>query len=100
MEGDRKHARLFGYVTTDGAGKFELRTIRPAGYPESDLPGHIHLEVSSTDGLGLITEIQFEDDPRLTPRMRDRSRAEQFVIAPVVKEPDGSQRVEVDLRLH
>src|SRR5262249_46148583 len=50
MEGDRRHARLFGYATTDDAGKFELRTIRPAGYPESDLPAHIHVEVSSTDG--------------------------------------------------
>jgi hypothetical protein len=99
MEGDRKHARLFGYITTDDAGKFELRTIRPAGYPESDLPAHIHLEVSATDGPGLITEVQFEDDPRLTSRMRDRSRGERFIIAPVLKGPDESQRVEVELRL-
>ena len=39
-EGDVRHARLFGYVKTDKDGKFELHTIKPAGYPQSDLPAH------------------------------------------------------------
>ena len=30
MEGDRKHARLFGYLKANEEGRFELRTIRPA----------------------------------------------------------------------
>jgi protocatechuate 3,4-dioxygenase beta subunit len=99
-EGDRKHARLFAYLRTDDAGRFELRTVRPGGYPGSDLPCHIHVEVDRTDRLpaGLITEVLFDDDPRLTAEWRARSRQEGFVIAPVKKERDGSQRVEVELK--
>ncbi|MEP6951389.1 MAG: hypothetical protein ABI863_19020 [Ginsengibacter sp.] len=40
-EGDRKHARLFGYVRTNKDGRFELATIKPHGYPQSTLPAHI-----------------------------------------------------------
>ena len=46
-EGDMRHARLFGYVKTDKEGKFELHTIKPSGYPKSDLPAHIHVHVDA-----------------------------------------------------
>jgi protocatechuate 3,4-dioxygenase beta subunit len=100
VEGDRKHARLFGYLVTDDDGKFELRTIRPAGYPNSDLPAHVHIEVERPDGKSalLLTEIQFDDDPRLTKEWRDRSRKEGFLIAPVEIRSDRSQRVGAELR--
>jgi protocatechuate 3,4-dioxygenase beta subunit len=100
-EGDRKHARLFGYLTTDDEGKFELQTIRPAGYPDTDLPAHIHVEVEPAEKEAgtLVTEIQFDDDPRLTRAWRDRSRKEGFVIAAVEPGKDKVQRVRVELRL-
>ena len=41
--GDERHARLFGYLRTNQNGEYEFRTIRPAGYPRSDLPAHIHV---------------------------------------------------------
>jgi hypothetical protein len=99
-EGDRKHARLFGYLRTDEEGTFKLRTIRPGGYADSNLPAHIHVEVErpESQGGGLVTEIQFDDDPRLTADWRRRSQQEKFVIAEVQKGPDGSQRVQVELR--
>src|SRR5690349_21366556 len=40
--GDQGHARLFGYAKTDASGKFEIHTVKPSGYPQSDLPAHIH----------------------------------------------------------
>lgn len=101
MEGDRRHARLFGYLKTDAEGRFELRTIRPAGYPDSDLPAHIHVEVepaSQTAGR-LVTEIQFDDDPRLTAGWRERSRREGFLIAKVTADSGNRQRVEVELKM-
>jgi protocatechuate 3,4-dioxygenase beta subunit len=99
-EGDRKHARLFAYLRTDDAGRFELRTVRPGGYPGSDLPCHIHVEVEPAGLLptGLVTEILFDDDPRLTPAVRDRSLAEGFVLSRVRSERDRSQRVEAELK--
>jgi protocatechuate 3,4-dioxygenase beta subunit len=100
-EGDRRHARLFGYLKTDAAGRFEVRTIRPGGYPDSDLPAHIHVEVARTDtpAAGLITEIQFDDDPRLTAGWRNRSRQEGFVVAKVTADSAKRSRVDVELRM-
>jgi hypothetical protein len=91
--GDQKHARLFGYVVTDDQGRFEVKTIRPAGYPQSTLPAHIHVEVRSgtEDGRALITEVQFSDDPRLTPEARQRSERERFLICDVKRGPDGEE---------
>jgi protocatechuate 3,4-dioxygenase beta subunit len=101
MEGDRRHARLFGYLETDAEGRFELRTIRPVGYPDSDLPAHIHVEVEPANGAAgrLITEIQFDDDPRLTPAWRKRSQQERFIIVKVAADSGNRQRVEVELRM-
>jgi protocatechuate 3,4-dioxygenase beta subunit len=98
-EGDRRHARLFGYMKTDASGRFELHTIRPGGYADADLPAHIHVEVEHPGKRpgSLVTEIQFDDDPRLTPEWRRRSQQERFVIAKVGKDSQGRQQVRVEL---
>jgi protocatechuate 3,4-dioxygenase beta subunit len=100
-EGDRKHARLFGYLKTDDAGRFELRTIRPAGYPESDLPAHIHLEVERRDErqAAWVTELLFDNDPRLTPEKKARSEREGFIIGSVKTDSQKAQIVEIDLKM-
>lgn len=97
--GDQKHARLFGYVIADTQGTFEVKTIRPAGYPQSTLPAHIHVEVKSApeDNRALVTEVQFSDDPRLTPEARQRSERERFLICDV-KRSDGGEEVTARLR--
>jgi protocatechuate 3,4-dioxygenase beta subunit len=97
--GDTKHARLFGYVKTDSEGRFELRTIRPAGYPETDLPAHIHVHVDAPGSppRGTVTEIRFDDDPRLTIAWRERSKREGDVVCQVKKETDGGQSVTAEL---
>lgn len=87
--GDQKHARLFAYVKTDAKGRFALHTIHPSGYPRSDLPAHIHVEVE-----GLVTEILFEDDPRLTPAAREQGIAQGFQVAPPSPEAGGVTRYE------
>jgi protocatechuate 3,4-dioxygenase beta subunit len=99
-EGDRRHARLFGYLRTDADGRYVLHTIRPAGYPNADLPAHIHVEIEppAQPSGALVTEIQFDDDPRLTPEWRRRSRQEGFQIAKVHEDAGGAQRVQVDFR--
>ena len=101
-EGDRRHARLFGYLRTDDAGRFELRTIRPAGYPGSQLPAHIHVEVRRPEEsfARLVTEVQFADDPRLTAAMKARARTEGFAIISVRTGADdvASGRVDFQFR--
>ncbi len=80
-EGDRRHARLFGYLKTDEHGKFVLHTIHPRGYPRSVLPSHIHCEIGSPGYNGIITELRFDEDPRLTATQRAQSQSEHFFIA-------------------
>ena len=80
-EGDVRHARLFGYVKTDKDGKFELHTIKPAGYPQSDLPAHIHVHVWAEGYRNFVNEFLFDDDERLVGNIRENSVRNRFMIS-------------------
>lgn len=81
-EGDRRHARLFGYFKTNNDGTFEFNTIHPQGYPNSNLPQHIHFEVFSNSGQALIiTELLFDEDARLTSSIRERMINEGAIVS-------------------
>ncbi len=80
--GDQRHARLFGYAKTDASGKFEIHTVKPSGYPQSDLPAHVHVEVHQHESYATkITEFLFDDDERLVGQIRSNSQGEGFIIA-------------------
>jgi len=79
-EGDHRHARLFGYVKTDKNGKFELHTIKPSGYPKSDLPAHIHVQIVANGYQLYGTEFLFDDDERLVGQIRENSIKNRFLI--------------------
>jgi protocatechuate 3,4-dioxygenase beta subunit len=80
--GDQRHARIFGYAKTDAAGKFEIQTVKPSGYPQSDLPAHIHVEVHDLPGFQtMITEFLFDDDERLVGNIRTGAQRNHFLIA-------------------
>jgi protocatechuate 3,4-dioxygenase beta subunit len=81
--GDEKHARLFGYVRTDERGAFELRTNRPASYPDSELPQHIHVEISGAGFATLVTEVLFDDDRKLTAAQRQHAKNSGFQVVAV-----------------
>jgi protocatechuate 3,4-dioxygenase beta subunit len=91
--GDVRHARLFGYVRTDADGKFELDTIRPEGYPRSDLPQHIHIHFDAKGFRPTGSEILFDDDPRLTPRMRERGAEQDALITKPERTAEATERV-------
>lgn len=82
-EGDMRHARLFGYVYTDANGDFEIETIRPSGYPGSDLPAHIHIVMWKDEKYvpGVPGELLFDDDERLTPERKLRAIREGFLVS-------------------
>ena len=86
-EGDMRQARLFGYVKTDAAGKFELHTIKPSGYPRSDLPAHIHVHVWAEGYPPFVNEFLFDDDERLTGEIREQSIRNRFLIQQPEKAP-------------
>ncbi|MDX2218793.1 MAG: hypothetical protein SF172_07205 [Burkholderiales bacterium] len=66
-----RHGVYRGFVITDTEGRYRFDTIRPGGYPGTDIPQHIHLHVVEPGRCTTyIDDIVFEDDPRLTPRQR------------------------------
>ena len=66
-----RHGRLRGWVKTDAAGRYQFDTIRPGGYPNTNIPQHIHLHVIEPGrGTYYIDEMVFSDDPRLTAENR------------------------------
>jgi protocatechuate 3,4-dioxygenase beta subunit len=65
------HGLLRGWAKTNAAGRYSFTTIRPAGYPDSDLPAHVHMHVIEVGRCTYyIDDILFEDDPRLTKEKR------------------------------
>jgi protocatechuate 3,4-dioxygenase beta subunit len=82
-EGDHRHARLFGYAVTNNEGKIEIETIQPSGYPNSDLPAHIHISMWKNGSFvqGVPGELLFEDDKRLTEERKLRALHEGFIIS-------------------
>jgi protocatechuate 3,4-dioxygenase beta subunit len=80
-EGDFRHARLFGYVKTDKNGRIELHTIKPSGYPKSDLPAHIHVHVMAEGYQPYGTEFLFQDDERLKGEILNRAIVDGGMIA-------------------
>ena len=66
-----RHGRLRAWVKTDEEGRYHFETIRPAGYPDTDIPQHVHMHVIEVGRCTYyIDDILFEDDPRLTPAQR------------------------------
>jgi len=80
-EGDFRHARLFGYVKTGVDGQFELHTVKPSGYPRSDLPAHIHVHITAAGYKAYGTEFLFDDDERLKGYIREQAIQNQFLIS-------------------
>lgn len=81
VEGDRRHARLFAYLKTDVNGYFEVETIRPESYPDSELPQHVHCEITTADGKTLVSELLFRDDPKLNAAATARVLREGGFVA-------------------
>lgn len=69
----KRHGHLRGWVRTDAQGRYEFSTIRPASYPNSRNPQHIH-PIIKEPGLSLywIDEFLFDDDPVLTEQEKAR----------------------------
>lgn len=66
-----RHGHIRGWVKTNSKGEYEIKTIRPASYPNRNNPQHIHpIIYEPNKGYYWIDEFQFEDDPLLTPAAR------------------------------
>jgi protocatechuate 3,4-dioxygenase, beta subunit len=69
----KRHGHIRAWIKTGSDGKYQFTTIRPASYPNSTIPQHIH-PIVKEQGLSLywIDEFLFDDDPHLTENERKR----------------------------
>lgn len=91
--GGSNDPRLKGSMKTDRDGRYEFRSIRPASYPGTRNPQHIHAKVF---GAGYaergIPEYWFDDDPLINDEMRARY-ANLGTFSPLVSIKRGADGV-------
>jgi protocatechuate 3,4-dioxygenase beta subunit len=69
----KRHGHLRGWMITDAQGRYEFKTIRPASYPNSRNPQHIHPIIKESETkIYWIDDFLFADDPLLTDREKSR----------------------------
>jgi len=68
----KRHGHIRGWVKTDENGKYSIYTIRPAPYPNENIPAHIHTSIKEPDidNEYYIDEFVFDDDKLLTGAKR------------------------------
>ena len=68
----KRHGHIRGWVKTDEMGEYSIYTIRPAPYPNADIPAHIHTSIKEPDFENeyYIDEFVFDDDKLLTAEKR------------------------------
>lgn len=92
--------RLRGWAKTGADGRFELHTIRPAAYPSSTVPAHVHFAVFTTGERFHAGELRFADDPLVTAAEREASnRAGDFGEVRPVRLAERTQHVDWQRRL-
>jgi protocatechuate 3,4-dioxygenase beta subunit len=94
--------RIYGWMKSDSAGRFDLATIKPGHYPNMQVASHIHF---SFWGCGYppqwVDELRFEGDPYLTPAMIDEDRAhgDFATIQPLTRSSDRGLHCTVRFKL-
>jgi protocatechuate 3,4-dioxygenase beta subunit len=98
----KRHGHIRGWVKTDSNGKYTIKTIRPAPYPNDVLPAHIHLSIKEPDieTEYYTDEINFDDDKLLIPHFKrypQENRGGSGVVRILLK--DSLQIAEHDIIL-
>lgn len=67
------HGSHHGWCKTDKKGQYRIETIRPASYPKTTAPQHIHsaIKVPGSEPF-YITDFLFRDDPNLPKSMPNK----------------------------
>jgi protocatechuate 3,4-dioxygenase, beta subunit len=68
----KRHGHIRGWVKTDENGNYSIYTIKPAPYPNDNIPAHIHTSIKEPNIKNeyYIDEFVFDDDKLLTSAKR------------------------------
>lgn len=70
-EWSRRHGRLRGWLKTGADGRYTFETIKPAPYPNENLPAHVHFTVLEPGRRPYwIDDIVFDGEFGVTPEYR------------------------------
>lgn len=70
----QRHGYIRGWLKTGADGRYSFKTLRPANYPNSRIPAHIHITVKEPGKTAYwMDEFMFSDDPYL-PAVDSRER--------------------------
>ena len=96
-----RHGRLRAWVETGADGRYRFDTIRPASYPDTTVPAHVHMHVLEPGCCTYyLDSIHFRDDPLLDDEERrrlDEGRGGSGLVMP--EREDGVWVVERDVVL-
>ncbi len=84
----KRHGYLRGWVKTNQNGEYRFYTFRPASYPDSNNPQHIHITVKEKGVVAYyIDDFVFADDPMLSEGEINPSqqRGGSGLLKPVLK---------------
>ena len=97
-----RHGLLRAWARTNSEGRYRFDTIRPAGYPDTDIPVHVHMQVIEPGCCEYtIDNIMFDDDPRLTKAKRNQmasGRGGNGIVHPT-RDANGTWHVTRDIIL-
>ena len=70
---EARHGFIRTWLKTDSTGYYEFYTGRPASYPNSSIPQHIHIVVKEPNKMEYyIEDFFFADDPNITDNIVHR----------------------------
>jgi len=101
-ENQTRHGHIRGWVKTDANGRYTIKTIRPAPYPDRSEPAHIHWLIKEPDVKNeyWTDELMFDDDELLIPHIkkhRPENRGGSGIVRVLIK--DSLQIAEHDFIL-
>jgi protocatechuate 3,4-dioxygenase, beta subunit len=71
----KRHGYIRGWLKTNEKGEYRVTTLKPAPYPRAAAPAHIHITLKEPDKNEYwIDDFVFDDDPLLTPEVRNRQK--------------------------
>ena len=95
----------FAVTSTDSAGRYSFRTVRPAAYPAAPgrfRPAHIHFSVTAKSER-LVTQMYFEGEEwnEKDPWLNSARRKDALIVnpRPARGKEDGALEVEFDIVL-
>ncbi len=98
----REGPRLRGWMRTGADGRFRLHSIRPAPYPNREVPAHVHFNLWGAGYPRQWTEsLLFEGDPLLNAERMEHSRQlGRFAnVRALARGADGLWRCTFDLKV-